>query len=179
METPYTVCALVLAYVQDALKRAGREVGIATVAAGVLVIDDCCQGALIVAPDRIWRTTEVFPAEAAIDGRCFENPIAVDLLVRVERCVPVLDDAGRAPAIAAQEEAYAAILHDAALVWSVLSGRQILGDDPDDSGEPLWERGNISQVFVGAEGGCVGVETRVTFGVGLSGWCLPEITPDD
>ena len=34
-----------------------------------------------------------------------------------------------------------------------------------------WERANQGQTFVGAEGGCIGVETRITVGVDGELWC--------
>jgi hypothetical protein len=36
---------------------------------------------------------------------------------------------------------------------------------PDD-----WDKAALSQQYVGADGGCVGVETRVTVGVPVGKW---------
>lgn len=170
MSSPFTVAAAVLACVQAGLIDAERAVGQAMVAAGGLVIDDCCVGSLIVAPERVFRTMEPFPTEASADQVCEGSPIAVDLVVRVDRCVPVLSDTGQPPSVADQEAAFCALLADAAVVWNVLAGRDVLGSDA--AGDPAWERASLSQLFVGAEGGCVGVETRVTFGVPSYDWCL-------
>lgn len=177
METPYTVCSIVLAYVRDALDKAGRGVGVATVAVGALVVDDCCDGILAVAPERIYQTTDPFPYELiAMEARhglrvCEEAPIAVDVSVALFRCVPVLNKAGNGPPDQdVVEGVYAEVLRDAAIVWGVVNGRELLGDD--GTGEPVWLAARLSQTFTPAEGGCVGIETHVTLGVGQTGWCL-------
>lgn len=177
METPYTVCSVVLGYVVDALNKAGREVGIATVAVGAIVVDDCCTGLLAVAPERIYQTTDPFPYELiAMEARhglrvCEEAPIAVDVSIALFRCVPVFNKAGNGPPDQDEvESVYADLLKDAAIVWGVANGRALLGDD--GTGEPLWLSARLSQTFTPADGGCIGIETRVTLGVGQSGWCL-------
>lgn len=173
METPYTVCALVLAYVEGELADASRPVGQTLVAVGAATIDDCCTGSLIVAPERIFQTTDPFPTELGFRAGaspCEDAPIGMDVLIRVDRCVPVMDDKGNAPSNAAEEQAYNDLLIDAALVWKAITSTAFLGDD--GFGDPVWQRANISQQFIGAEGGCVAVETRVTLGVGQTGWCV-------
>lgn len=174
METPLTVCSAVLAYVQSALERSGRPVGVAMVAVGGVVLDDCCMGALYVAPERFFKTTDPFPLELGLRGLggtevCEEAPIALELVVSLFRCIPVLDDQGNAPSVDEQTAAYADILTDAATVWNEVNGVPILGDD--GYGDSQWLRARVSQTFVPAEGGCLGIETRLTLGVGQSGWC--------
>ena len=169
METPYTVAAAVLATVQAALEAAERPVGRTLVAVGAFVVDDCCAGHLAVAPERVWRTTARWPDEAGADEVCGENPIAVSLLVRIDRCVPVVLDNGDPPPSAQVEAAHSGVLTDAAIIWNTLAGDDVLGDD--GTGYALWERASLSQDFVAAEGGCVGVETRVTFGIPAESWC--------
>lgn len=171
-QTPFTVCAAVLAYVQQALEDADppRPVGVAMVAAGALLVDDCCDGLLVVAPERIWRTIEPFPTEAGPDAVCDPYPIAIALVVTILRCTPTLDDKGRAPSVASQEAALSALLIDGAVVWKALRDPALLGDD--GTGYPLWERAALSQTYLGGEGGCIGVETRVTVGIEQSSWCV-------
>jgi len=171
METPYTVCALVLAYVQNRLNEQQRLVGTATVALGGITVADCCTGLLAVAPERIYRTTDPWPTELVGErSPCLDAPIAVDLVVALYRCVPVFDSTGKRAAPAADvEAAYNGLLTDAALIWGALRSEGILGDD--GSGDPAWRVANLSQSYV-ADGDCIGVETRVTFGVGQFGWCL-------
>lgn len=166
-----TVCAAVLAYVQQAMIACERGPGVALVAVGGLVVDDCCAGNLIVAPERIFRTTDPFPAEAGPDSICRDSPIGIDVVVRVDRCVPVIDDRGKAPSIAAQEAAYAAVMTDAAIVWGAIVSDGFLGDD--GYGDPLWERATVGQLFAGPDGGCIGVETRLTIGIPYGLWCPP------
>lgn len=164
VETPYTVAASVLAFVQNALDEAERPVGKTLVAVGGFVVDDCCSGHLAVAPERVWRTSGRWPEEAGADDHCDGNPIAVDLVVRLDRCVPVVQTNGQPPDSAAVEAAHAAILGDAATIWNALASAEII--DPDE-----WERANLSQQFLPADGGCVAVETRVTYGVPSELWC--------
>ena len=64
-------------------------------------------------------------------------------------------------------EAYQALLQDAAIIWNEMTGELPEG----------WDRANIDQAFVGAAGGCVGVETRMAVGLGQSYWCPPCINP--
>lgn len=164
VETPYTVAASVLAFVQNALDAAERPVAKTLVAVGGFVVDDCCAGHLAVAPERIWRTGRRWPEEASADDTCGDNPIAVDLVVRLDRCVPVVQTNGNPPDAAKVEAAHAVILGDAAIIWNALASADIL--DPDE-----WERANLNQQFLPAEGGCLAIETRVTFGVPSDLWC--------
>lgn len=170
-----TVCSAVLAYVQSGLEAVSRPVGVAMVAAGGVVLDDCCVGALYVAPERSFKTTDPFPLELGLrpglggNEICEEAPIAIEVVVSLFRCMPVLDDLGNAPSLDVQSSAYADILNDAATVWNVVNGDDILGDD--NYGDTLWRRSRVTQTFVPAGGGCIGVETRLILGVGQSGWC--------
>lgn len=175
MDTPYTVAAAVLAHVQTALAEAERWIdleheGVAQVVVGGFVVDGC--SALLVQPERVFRTSGAFPQEAIADDRCVGNPIAVTVAVGVWRCVPVLGENGEVPSIEDQEAAHSGILLDAALVWNVLAGAAILGVDPDDPGVALWERAGLSQDFPPVQGGLGGSETRATFGVPWYRWCL-------
>lgn len=155
----HTVATHVLCCVQDALTNANRaEVQRAYVAAGAVAWDDCC-GMLVVAPERVFRSV-TFPVEMTDRELCFGGSLVVELVVLLVRCVPTVDDRGRAPSGHALDAAYRDLLEDAAVVWNA-----VLCCDNDE-----WERAAISQTFVGAEGGCVGVETRIVVGLEQSRW---------
>lgn len=169
MESPYTVAAAVLAAVHDRLVECEADpVSTQYVAVGQAVWDDPC-GQLVVAVERTFRTVDPFPTEAVSDAVCAGNPIGVDVVVLLVRCMPVIDDAGRAPAPSVLDATSASIYRDAAIVWNVLAGFDLLGDD--GFGEPEWERGNLAQTFTGADGGAIGIESRVTLGVPAHLWC--------
>lgn len=173
MTTSYDVASAVLAQVQDALVAAERPVGQTAVAVGGMIVDDPCAGKLTVAVERVFRSTTPWPTEAITDDECGGNPIGVELLVRVDRCIPVgVTSRGSVPAATATaaEQAHRGLMTDAAVVWNTLAGVAILGDD--GFGDVEWVRGSLNQVFVGAEGGGIAVETRVTYGVDSSEWCL-------
>lgn len=136
------------------------------VAAGEIAWDDCC-GMLVVAPERIYRTSS-FPEEDTTEDLCSERNLAVDLVALIVRCVPTVDDRGRAPSAAALQTAYREIIEDGAVVLNAVMA-------------PLpsrWERANVSQTFTGAQGGCIGVETRFTIGTEQPIWtvCCPEVS---
>ncbi len=159
ISSSYTIANQVLCCVRDGLVNANRpEIQASYVAAGSIAWDNCC-GMLVVAPERIYRSTS-FPTEETGPEDCNPGLIVVDVLVLLVRCVPTIDDRGRAPSQSALDDAYRTLLDDAAVVWNSL-----LCCDYED-----WERGSISQVFVGAEGGCVGVETRLPLGIEQQRW---------
>lgn len=164
-QSPYTVAATVLAAAESALNVCERPVRMAYVAAGVVAWDDCC-GMLVAAPERDYRTAQ-FPLEGPDPLGCYDGLIAVDVVVLCVRCVPVLDDKGRSPTAAALDEAYRGVLEDAAVVWNAM-----VTGLPDE-----WSTSGLSQTWVGAEGGCVGTETRITIGVDEETWCPPCPTP--
>jgi hypothetical protein len=155
-----SVCAVVLERINNALDECGRPARAAYVAAGLVAWDDCC-GMLVVAPERIFRTAR-FPIEGPDENNCYDGLIAVSLVALLVRCVPVLDDSGRPPTVEALGDAYAEVLADAGVVWNELSRW------PEG-----WESSGQAQTFVGAEGGCIGVESRVTVGLDQELWCPP------
>ena len=135
------------------------------VAAGEIAWDDCC-GMLVVAPERVYRS-EVFPTENGDEELCFGGYLVVDLLVLIVRCVPTVDDRGRAPSANALQAAYRTLIEDAAVVWNLVTGPL-----PDEM-----VRANVAQTFVGAQGGCIAAETRFTIGLEQTGFaicCPPE-----
>lgn len=168
-----TVCAAVLAYVEAALTACGRTPGQTLVSVGGIVVDDCCIGLLQVAPERVYRTAG-FPIEATTDEVCRKGLLAVDVVVRLDTCAPVLDAKGRAPSIESQEATFTTVLQDAAIVWGAVSSDDILGDD---YGEPAWSRANVTQIFNGPDGGCIGSETRLSIGLPYALWCPPCEAP--
>lgn len=170
METPYTVAAAVLATVEAALIACQRPVAVALVAAGSIVVDDCCAGQLTVAVERTYRTTSPFPTEAGADDDCRGERIGLDIVARVDRCVPVLDNAGKAPSAEAQEQADVGIYLDAAIVWGAVVSDALVGE--------WWERANVVQTYTPAEGGCKGSETRFSLGIPSRDWC-PPCTPGE
>ena len=152
----------------QALDDCGREpISRAYVAAGEVAWDDCC-GMLVVAPERVFRS-QTFPSQASDEEICFGGFIAVDYVVLLVRCVPVVTNDGRAPSAAALQAAYDELLGDAAVVFNAVAS-----DMPD-----YWVRTSPAQSFVGANGGCIGVETRVTIGIeqDLFGICCAEPAP--
>lgn len=158
--SPHSVADFVLCEVRNGLVQANRDdIQRAYVAAGQVAWDDCC-GMLVVAPERVYRSV-VFPGEFNEREICDLGWLNVDLVVLLVRCVPVVDDRGRAPSQHALDESYKSLLEDSAVVWNVLQCLFM----PDE-----WEKANLSQQFVGADGGCVGVETRLTIGVPVSKW---------
>lgn len=125
----------------------------AYVAAGQVVWDDCC-GMLVVAPERVFRSV-AFPQEANDREICFGGTVVVSLVVLLVRCIPGASATGAPPSAAVLSAAYSEVMEDAAVVYNA-----VVGPLPDG-----WERSNPTQTFVGAEGGCIGVETRVIIGV--------------
>lgn len=161
--TAYDVCELWLTRVHDDLTACttSQPIDAAYVAAGLVAWDSCC-GLLVVAPERVYRSA-TFPIEGTTDYVCEDALLVVDVVVLLLRCVPSIDDRGNAPAPALLGAAYEAVMQDAAVIWNA-----VVGDLPEG-----WERANVDQSFVGAQGGCVGVETRFTIGLSQSDWC-PE-----
>lgn len=123
------------------------------IAVGDIVWDDCC-GMLVVAPERVFRS-QTFPQEAGDLEICFGGTVAISLVVTLVRCIPGSDPKGNPPSAAALQAAYSEVMGDAAVVYNA-----VVSDLPDG-----WVRANPVQSFVGAEAGCIGVETRVIIGV--------------
>lgn len=160
LRSVHSVADWFLCHVQAELRNANRDdVKRAYVGAGSVAWDDCC-GTLVVAPERVYRS-QVFPGEFVDREVCDSGWLNVDLMVMLLRCVPTVDDRGRVPSNDALDEAYKRFLEDAGIVWNALQCAQL----PDD-----WEKAMLSQTFVGADGGCVAVESRMIVGVPQSKW---------
>lgn len=167
-QSAHDVSSWFLATTLQALEDCGREpISRAYVAAGQIAWDDCC-GMLVVAPERVYRSV-IFPTENNDEDECFGGYLTIDLLVLLVRCVPTVDDRGRAPTSASLQAAYQRIIEDAAVVMNAVTT-----DLPD-----TWVRAAPAQTFIGAEGGCIGVETRFTIGLEQPSWaiCCAEPTP--
>lgn len=160
-----SVCESVRDVIDNALTAAGRKVGSRLIAVGGAAIDlTDCNGMLIVGIERTFQARTPFPTTASTSD---SELIGVDLLVLVARCVPVVDEHGAAPSVDEQQSAHGPVLADSALVWSICKtatfGTDLYGD--------TWERGPVSQDFVGPEGGVVLVATRFALGLPIDEWC--------
>jgi hypothetical protein len=160
VNSPYELCEWLRSAIHaDLLACGADEVTTTYPGVGLVAWDDCC-GQLVVSPERIYRSQE-FPLEDTTDERC-GLWIAVALTATLVRCVPGPDDRGTPPSATVLAEAHKSILDDAAIVWRSMTGPL----DPD------WERSSVSQTFVGNEGGCIAIESRVVIGVPQSEWCV-------
>lgn len=164
IQSAFDVAQWVLDTVKQALEDCSRE-AISTAYAGVgeIVWDDCC-GSLIVVPERVYRC-QTFPQEATDVEICFGGTLAIPISVLLVRCVPQPDDLGNPPPPAVLQAAHKAFLEDAAVVYNAVTSEL-----PDG-----WQRANVTQSFVGPEGACIGVETRVILGFEQDRFaiCLP------
>ena len=129
------------------------------------VYDDCCGGQLAVSVERTFKSKEPFPTESVIiDDPCWDGNIAVPLVIVLVRCVPTQAAGVRTGPTSDQlNEAYGKILDDADVIWNAVS---------DPAPDPGWERTAPVQTFTSGEGGCVGIETRITVGVPYEQWCV-------
>jgi hypothetical protein len=158
--SPLDVCELWLNRVRSALDDCGSPVEDAYVAAGAVAWDTCC-GLLVAAPERVYRSA-FFPNEGATDDECETGLLVVDVVVLLLRCVPTVDSRGNPPPIDALSRAYGEVLSEAAVVWNAVTSELPEG----------WDRARVDQQFVGAQGGCIGVETRFTIGLPQEEWCI-------
>lgn len=143
--------------------------------------DDPCTGdaggQLSVSVARLYgSTTNDFPAEVrVVQGvrNCTPPPVtAVELVVTLLRCAPVFDERGCPPTCAELDES-ARVLHlDMVTVYNALLCC-LPGTDPTRPRGLKFVMGQ--QQTVGPEGGCVGLEQRVT--VALAGCGCPEEAP--
>lgn len=169
VQSPEDIAAYFLAQVEMALADCDRDpVSRAYVAAGQIAWDDCC-GMLVVAPERVYKSA-TFPTQNADEELCWGGYLTVDLLVLLVRCVPVIDDRGRAPSASALSTAYQRLIDDGAVVYNAVTAAL-----PD----PEWMRALPTQTYSGAEGGCIAVETRFTIGIPQNEWalCCAEAVP--
>ena len=155
-----SACGQLLAYVTAALTACQVEIHSSFVGAGLIAWDDCC-GMLVVVPERIYRTA-AFPVEGPDADGCYDGLIAMQVTVLWLACMPVLNDQGVPPTAAVLQAAYTDFLNAAAIVWNALDALP---------GEWAWESTGLNQTFLGTDGGCIGVETRLTVGLDAETWC--------
>lgn len=160
-ESPAAVAEVFLSRVREALAACPTSEALVAsyVVAGELAWDDCC-GVLVAAPLRTFRT-QSFPTPASDHTNCDTTLLAVEVVVILLRCAPSIDTLGRPPTPEEMDESFTATLGDAAVVYNAVTGELPKG----------WERANVEQTFVGADGGCIAVDTRLTIGLPQSFWC--------
>lgn len=169
-QSTHDVAEWLLTTVETALDDCGRDpINLRYVAAGSIAWDDCC-GMLVVAPERTYRSV-TFPAPATDEELCFGGYLAIEFLVLLVRCIPTVDDRGRAPTQAQLQAAYTELLEDAAVVYNAC-----VAPLPD-----YMVRSSVTQSFGGAEGGCISVETRFIIGLEQTEWtiCCAEPQPHE
>ncbi|MEI5526812.1 hypothetical protein WB388_40150 [Streptomyces brasiliscabiei] len=141
--------------------------------------EDCAPdgepGQLTVSVARIYPAGQNFPAEdRTVQGvrGCMLPPLtAAELIVTLLRCAPVQDEDACPPTCEEQTEA-ARILHvDASTLYSAL-WCCLPGLGPNPRRPPRFVIG--AQRIVGPDGGCVGVEQRVTVALPGCGKCPGE-----
>ena len=164
-ESPYAVAEVMMNRALVALEACPTSEPITDsyVVLGELVWDECC-GILAAAPLRTFRTGS-FPTPVTDATNCDSSLLAVDIVVILLRCMPVIDAQGNAPAVADTVAASTAAANDAAVVWNALTG-----DLPEG-----WERASVEQT-IEADAGCIAIDTRLTIGLPQSSWCAcPEV----
>lgn len=169
--TPVELTAHILGRMQDALNVAGRPVKVAQIAVGAFVLPDCCQGVLTVAIERSYLSTAPFPTEPDPYRPCNPPYMAHEILVRVDRCIPLPTGMSTVPDPAKMQAAYDGLYTDSQVVWNTwrTPEMRVLGDGYDE----LEIAKPASQEYPGEEGGCIAVETRFIVGTLAALWC-PE-----
>lgn len=164
--TAFTVASAMLHEVEDALTACSRAATSAYVIVGQAAWDDPC-GQLVVAIERAYMSGS-FPNEGVLPYQdCYDGEIVVALVCVLVRCMPTLDNSGEPPSPEEISDATALIYNDAAIVWNALA----------DGAPEGWSATGLNQTFVGAEGGAVGIETRITLGINAEAWCPECIAP--
>jgi hypothetical protein len=125
---------------------------------GELVWDECC-GILAGLPIRTFRSA-TFPLQDT--GNLNNSLLAVDIGIVLLRCVPVMDDLGNVPTVAEETAVFTSASMDAAVILDAM-----LNEPP-----PGWETANVEQTFIGVEGGCIAIDTRLTVGLPQTDWCV-------
>lgn len=166
-ESPAAVAEVMLNRALEALEAdpASAPITESYVVLGELAWDECC-GTLAAAPLRTFRTGS-FPNAVVDATNCDSSLLAVDIVVILLRCMPVVDAQGNVPPPSDIAAASMAASADAAIIYNALTG-----DLPEG-----WERAGVEQTIDGADGGCIVVDTRLTIGLPQSYWCVPEPEP--
>lgn len=160
-ENPAAVAELFLSRAREALIACELSEPLISsyLVAGEVAWDDCC-GVLVAGPVRTFRTA-TFPVPVSDHTNCEVSLLAVEVFVLLLRCAPSLDVLGHAPTPEEMTASFTATSNDAAIIYNALTGELPLG----------WERANVEQTFIGADGGCIAVDTRLTIGLPQSYWC--------
>lgn len=159
MTTLQQVCETIIHSANGALIEAGAApVTRLQLTVGFIAWDDCC-GQLTVAPEGVFQY-EQFPDPVA-EPTCVAM-LGVNLLLQLMRCVDTVTETGDPPAESDTDSAYSRLLSDASTLLANITGRAHWCE--------WWDVANISQTFVGDQGGCIGVDTRFTVGTGLTEW---------
>lgn len=150
---------------QEAERRLASTVGgrpdRSCVVPGAVAWDACECGQLSVSVIQSWPAV-AFPGDpqtgSATLSACQAPYLVADLLVQVARCAPNPDGSGSVSCPALERGALIVAEDGAAIREACFCGLQFLKDRDDD----FIVRG---QITVGPEGGCMGVEQRVTIGI--------------
>lgn len=166
-ESPIAVAEVMMGRALAALEADSLSEPVAEsyVIVGELAFDECC-GVLAAAPTRTFKTVN-FPTAATDLTNCDSSLLAVDIVIFLLRCAPVIDAQGNVPTPAEMSAAFTAASHDAAVVLNAM-----MADMPEG-----WERASLEQEFDGADGGCIAVATRMTIGLPQTEWCLDSGAP--
>ena len=159
-ESPVAVAEVMLSRALAALEDCPSSEPIVEsyVVMGDLVWDECC-GILAAVPTRVYNTA-TFPTQATDVTNCGTTLLAVDVVVILLRCTPVIDAAGGLPSTQEIADSFAAISADAAVIYNALMAEM----------PPGWERANVEQTYM-ADGGCAVIDTRMTIGLPQSECC--------
>ncbi|MDN3056845.1 hypothetical protein PH213_20285 [Streptomyces sp. SRF1] len=137
--------------------------------------DGGAPGQLTVSVARIYPAGQNFPAEdRTVQGvrGCTPPPLtAAELIITLLRCAPVVDEGGCPPSCEELTEAARAVHVDAATVYSAL-WCCLPGLGPNPRRPRRFTVGG--QRIIGPEGGCVGLEQRVTVALPGCGTCPGE-----
>ncbi|MGW9410306.1 hypothetical protein [Streptomyces diastaticus] len=182
------VCAALDAAVADGVDGAAGCPCRACVVPGTPAWDECdaldgCAGGppgqLTVNVARIFPSSpDRFPAQdvsvQGVRGCTPPHITAVELVVTLLRCVPTVDETGCAPTCEELNEAAQAIHVDAATVYSAL-WCCLPGLSPNPRRPRRFVLG--AQTIIGPQGGCAGLEQRVTVALPGCGQCPGEESP--
>lgn len=167
--TTWTVSSAIEGAVLDALDVADRKPKASVIAIGSVTqpMSECCGGALTIGTGRVFNAVAPFPTEVVDTSECGQM-IAVEVTVRLDRCVPTITRGKQiAPDLDKLAAAYESVHDDGTILWNLFKSREWRLMVPGGL-----EVGPVSQRFIDEEGGCIGVETTFTVGVSSGVWCI-------
>lgn len=165
MISSWSLASALLASTVDALAAAGRPAGLSQIGVDTIEIADCCQGVVSAAVTRVYQTD----ATGAEVSGVASGPvlIGVDMVLRVDRCVPTPDMGS--DLVKRQEHEVQGLMFDAATVWKMTTT-----DEFARVGNIEFDVAGVSQEFSGPEGGCIAVDTVFTVFLPLEVWCVDQ-----